>query len=104
MSTQGHFMKGKSYKRKNIMEAVGGGPGYLPMKGDEVVCGLFSPAENAVTHLGGEIDVYPKLLSKGAKSLDSHRSIPVFLQFANQDWRYVGEYRLDNVDHSKKAI
>jgi hypothetical protein len=98
------FESGRTYTRKEIADALGGiGVGVLPTKGDKVVCGLFDLSTNAVTHLSGEIDVYPKTLSKAAKHLEDEE-VPVFLKVSTQFWKYAGEYRLKETQTSKKAL
>jgi hypothetical protein len=56
-----------------------------------------------VTHLSGEIDVYPKVLPKAAKSMGKEE-IPVFLKVSTQFWKYAGEYRLAAMDTTMKEL
>lgn len=91
------------FTRQQISEHFGGiGPGVLPLKDGKVACGLFDPFSNAVTHLSGEIDVYPRVLPKAAKSLD--HDIPAFLKVSTQLWRYVGEYKLAKIEKDKRGL
>ncbi len=96
--------RGRAYKRADIVRELGGGPGYLPVADGRVVAGLFDPAENAVTHLSGAIDVFPKVLSQGAKILKPEALLPVFLKFNTEDWRYMGVYRLAKLEKGARAL
>ena len=71
------------------------------MKDGNAIAGLFDPSTNAMTHLTGEIDVFPKRLPKNAPA--THDKIPVFLRISTQLWRYVGEYTLDEIVRTKSA-
>jgi hypothetical protein len=93
--------RGGVYTRKQIAEGLGGiGTGILPLKDGEVAAGLFDLATNAMTHLTGEIEVFPKTLPKAAKTGDT---MPVFIKISALGWRYAGEYVLEAIDKGKRA-
>jgi hypothetical protein len=94
------------YTRKQIGDLFGGiGPGVLPARDGHVICALFDPFTNAVTHLSGEIDVHPKTVPGVAKkSVAGADGFPAFIKVSTQFWRYAGEYKLAGLETSKKEL
>jgi hypothetical protein len=99
------FVLGETYTRKRIAEGFGGfSGGPFPAKDGKVVCGLVDLSTDAVTHLSGKIDVYPKSLSKAAKQLGKGDTLPLFLKISTQLWRYAGQFEISQIASSKAAL
>jgi hypothetical protein len=91
------FVHGKTYRRPQIAQALGGGDlqSFLPTVDDVVVCGCFRTDVNP----GAPEIILPgtgtKIERTAATLCAQGGSIPVFLADGNAKWRYVGRYEVE---------
>jgi hypothetical protein len=99
------FQEGEVYERGQITDVFEAQKsGYLPLSDGKVACGLFDLSSDAVTHFSGELEVFPKRLSAGAKLLEEGDVIPVFLKVGTKQWRYAGKYKLADKAKDKRSL
>lgn len=99
------FERGKSYKRRQISERLGGGEqDYLPHQNGRVTYGAFSRDLNPDAPLvilpgsGPEIEKWATVFA----SQDG--DIPVFIKKRSNEWVYRGQYRCERMTRDPDEI
>lgn len=99
------FETGQLYTRKEIAAEFGGmSGGAFPAQDQKVLCCLVDLGSDGVTHLSGEVDLYPKRLGKAAQGISTGDRLPLFLKISTQLWRYAGEYEVKAINSSKARL
>jgi hypothetical protein len=92
------FERGKTYKRREISDALGGGvQDYLPHSGGRVTYGAFSLDLNPqapgviLPGTGPEIEKWALVFA------EQEEPVPVFVKKRPNEWAYMGNYRCARV-------
>ena len=86
---------GKTYTRKQIHAAVGGGDfqSYLPHKNGDVICGCFDPSLNVRAPVEIDIGKGKDVVRYAKRLVEQGTPVPVFLKQSTDNWEYKGRFR-----------
>ena len=100
------FDKNQLYTRRQIHDILGEGglDDYLPHKNKEIVCGCFredtNPEAPDIILVGNGRDIY----RYACIFCKQKHFVPVFIKKAVNEWRYVGDYRVERWSESASDI
>ena len=91
------FISGMNYTFQQIKDAFGddtGTGGFLPQKGNRIVCGMFRDDFNPNAPFEVLVVDLPQVIYKAELLRDQKSVIPVFIKHRVNNWEYVGIMRL----------